>query len=313
MNKEDKEILTQCNPWKINGKRVICLYDIHQQIDWVKAVLFFEKGNYDHVVFGGDWFDSFHEPPRVASVKETAQFIVDIIEKNIYGEHTLLLGNHDLAYLEAWKATSNFRNPKFMFNACSGYSNNKASNINRVFKWQEHWKKFKLFALANGWLLTHAGLRANNFRPFMEPEKSLEVLEEEFNAAINHVNAFPHHLFDCGRDCGGRAAFGGPLWCRPNEFEDELPYPQIFGHTFAGYNKAMQLGRCFGIDAARTTYAIIHSDGRLELKALQWNNGNYEPRQVTVEKQPTRSELESACNRAIAELEKVEGKIIINN
>jgi len=313
MNRENNETLILTKSWNINDKRVLCLYDIHQNLNWVTKVLDFERGNYDHVVFGGDWFDSLHEPPMVASAYETAQFVLDIINGQLYGPVTLLLGNHDLAYLEAWRTTSKYRNPKFLFNNCTGYTNNKAAKINKVLKWED-WKQFKLFALVNGWLLTHAGLRANNFRPFMSPEKSLNVLEEEYNQAINHVNAFPHHLFLSGPDAGGRAAFGGPLWCRPNEFEDELPYPQIFGHTFAGLSHALQLGNCFDIDGSQTTYAIIHPDKRLELKSLEWNKEkkDYEPKPVVVKKQSTRAELESACNRAIAEIEKSEGKTIVH-
>lgn len=290
MNRENNETLISTKSWNINDKRVLCLYDIHQNLNWVTKVLDFERGNYDHIVFGGDWFDSFHEPPRVASAYETAQFVLDIINGHFYGPATLLLGNHDLAYLEAWRATSKYRNPKFLFNRCTGYTNNKAAKINKILKWED-WKQFKLFALVNGWLLTHAGLRHNNFRPLVTPERSLEILEEEYNQAIDHVNAFPHHLFNSGPDAGGTAAFGGPLWCRPDEFEDELPYPQIFGHTFAGLSSALQLGNCFDIDGSQTTYAIIHPDKRLELKSLEWENGDYISKNVNVFKTPTASEL----------------------
>jgi 3',5'-cyclic AMP phosphodiesterase CpdA len=311
MTKESKEILISTNEWEVVGKRVLCIYDIHQNLDWATAILDLEKGNYDHIIFGGDYFDSFWEPPKVESVQNVAQFILEVFEGKIYGPATLLLGNHDLAYLEAWRATSQFRNPRFMFNACTGYSNNKASRINRVFKW-EHWKKFKLFAVANGWLLTHAGLRHNNFRPFLSPEKSLNVLEQEFNEAINHVNAFPHHLFACGAESRGQAAFGGPLWCRPNEFEDELPYPQIFGHTHAGKHCAIQLGRCFDIDGGQSTYCIIHPDSRLELKSIQREGDVWVQKPVEIKKQRTRSELEAACNRAIVALEEANGKTIVH-
>lgn len=185
MTKENKETLISTNDWEING-RILCIADIHQNLSWAKAVIALEEGNYDHIVFLGDFFDSFWEQPKVAGIKETAKFVLDI-QAGKYGPATCLLGNHDLGYLEAWRSTSKFQNPRYLFNGCAGYTNSKAHEINHLFKWQD-WKKFKLFALCNGWLLTHAGLRHNNFRPFQSPIKSLAVLEEEFNQAVNHVN-----------------------------------------------------------------------------------------------------------------------------
>lgn len=249
----------------IKDKKVLVIPDIHQNIEWAKAIIGLEIGNYDHIVFLGDEFDSFWGPPKVASVGDTARFVLEV-QSGKYGPATQLLGNHNLSYMEAWRSASKFRNPKFLFNACAGYTNSKANEISKILTWND-WKKFKLFALCNGWLLTHAGLRANNFRPFLDAEKSLNVLNQEFNEAVNHINAFPHHLFVAGRDSGGPAAFGGPLWLRPNYFEDnEIPYPQIFGHTHTGKGVAKQYGRSFCIDGGQTTYAIIKENGELELK-----------------------------------------------
>lgn len=316
MTMENKETSTLTNDWEIKG-RILCIADIHQNIAWAKAIIALEEGDYDHIVFGGDFFDSFWNPPKVASVKETAQFVLDI-QSGKYGPATCLLGNHDVAYLEAWRSTSKFHNPKYLFNACSGYTNSKAHEINHLFKWDD-WKKFKLFALCNGWLLTHAGLRANNFRPFLNPLKSLGVLEEEFNQAVNHINAFPHHLFVCGRESGGPAEFGGPLWLRPQHFEDnEIPYPQIFGHTHTGKGAANQYGRSFCIDGGQTTYAIIQPDGSIKIKnarAMETNLSGVEHPYILedakIQKCETTSERIIKIDAAIAKLEiraKKEGK-----
>lgn len=306
MSKENKEILTSINNWEIQG-RVLCIFDIHQNIEWAKAVIELERGNYDHILFGGDFFDSFWEPPRVSSVEETAKFVLEV-QAGVYGPATCLLGNHDLTYLEVWRSTHLNRNPKYVLNYCSGYTNSKANKINKILTWTD-WKKFKLFALCNGWLLTHAGLRANNFRPFMDPKKSLDVLEQEFNEAINHVTAFAHHLFAVGMESGGRCAFGGPLWCRPDTFEDELPYPQIFGHTHTGKGHVKQYARCFCIDGGQTTYAIINTDGKVNFKSarkMEINTGNHEHPYIleaaTHSKHWTTSERIKACDDAIAKL-----------
>lgn len=269
---ENKEISTSTNDWKISG-RVLAVPDIHQDIEWAKAILHLEKDNYDHVVFLGDFFDSFWEPPKIASARKTAEFVVEIIDGK-YGPSTICIGNHDVAYLEAWRASSKFRNPKHLLNYCSGYTNSKSSEINTVLTWA-HWKKFKLFVLANDVLLIHAGIRHNNFRPFSDPERNLVCLEQEFNDAVNHITVKSHHLFAVGRESGGDAAFGGPLWLRPQHFEDnEIPYSQVFGHTHTGKGVVKQYGRSFCIDGGQTSYAIIHSDGRVEAKTCEKMEGN---------------------------------------
>lgn len=324
MTKENKETLISTNDWEING-RILCISDIHQNVEWAKAVIALEKGNYDHIVFLGDFFDSFWEYPKVYTVSNTAKFIIEVIY-GAYGPNTLLLGNHDLAYLEAWRSSSKFHNPKYLFNACSGYTNSKANEISKVLTW-DNWKKFKLFALCNGWLLTHAGLRANNFRPFLDPKKSLGVLEQEFNEAVNHVNAFPHHLFVVGKDCGGPAEFGGPLWLRPDYFEDnEIPFPQIFGHTHTGKGMVKQYGRSFCIDGGQTSYCIIQPDGNIIHKSIRKMETNesgleypYVIEDARIVKCQTKSERVAIIDAAIAKLDaraKKEGKtveqIIIN-
>jgi hypothetical protein len=256
----------------------------------------------------GDEFDSFWEPPKVASVADTARFVLEV-QAGKYGPATQLLGNHNLSYLEAWRSASKFHTPKYLFNACSGYTNSKAKEISKVLTWND-WKKFKLFVLCNGWLLTHAGIRHNNFRPFVDAKRSLSVLEQEFNEAINHVNTFPHHLFAVGRDSGWRAEFGGPLWLRPDYFEDnEIPYPQIFGHTHTGKGNVKQYGRSFCIDGGQTSYAIIQPDGQVHLKSarkMETNEANFEHPYIiesaTCSKHWTTSERIKACDEAIAKL-----------
>lgn len=49
--------------------------DVHQDIQSVKKIFAVEDVNsFDEVVFLGDWFDSFYEPPKVASFKDTCLF-----------------------------------------------------------------------------------------------------------------------------------------------------------------------------------------------------------------------------------------------
>jgi len=54
--------------------KTIVIGDIHQRVDAVKSILKAET-DYDEVVFLGDWFDSFYEPPKVAGMEETAEYL----------------------------------------------------------------------------------------------------------------------------------------------------------------------------------------------------------------------------------------------
>jgi predicted phosphodiesterase len=51
--------------------KTIVIPDVHQRVQSVRNILNHEK-IYDEVVFLGDWFDSFFEPPKVTAFEETA-------------------------------------------------------------------------------------------------------------------------------------------------------------------------------------------------------------------------------------------------
>jgi predicted phosphodiesterase len=60
--------------------KTIVIPDIHQRVSSVRYILNTET-NYDEVVFLGDWFDSFYDPPKV-SIK-TIIIIIILINNNI--------------------------------------------------------------------------------------------------------------------------------------------------------------------------------------------------------------------------------------
>lgn len=301
MNVSSQNLTNNIKPWNIAGQRVLVIPDCHQNIHWVKEVIEREKGNFDVIVFLGDFFDSIYTPPDVYTARNTAKFIIELIEGK-YGNVKLILGNHDLAYLEAWKKTSKFKKPTTLLNFCSGYTNSKAVDINKNMDFNNHWRKFNLFLVVNGWLLTHAGIRANYWRPFITVGENLDKIYQEYEEAITLVNYQVNPLFVCGIESGGTARWGGPLWCRPNTFEDELPLPQIFGHTFSGKNQVKQLGRCFCIDGAQTVYVIINPDGALNFKSIDREyKGPYVEKPVNIEKYPTGNEIREHALKALQE------------
>jgi hypothetical protein len=139
----------------VQADRVLILGDIHQDLNWAKLVIDTEKGNYDHIICLGDFFDSFWDYPRVVSVRATARFVIDLIAGK-YGPSTVLLGNHDACYAESYKYNVKYTNPRQLYTACSGYTKNKAKDINGELELSD-WKKFNLFCVCNGFLSSHAG------------------------------------------------------------------------------------------------------------------------------------------------------------
>jgi len=255
------------NPkWKIDGVRALVLSDAHQRIDWVKAVLEQERGNFDHIVFLGDWFDSFNEPPIVSGVAETATFVKQMLD-GAYGNATLLLGNHDIAYLEAAYHLRRGYSIKKLYNYCSGYTNNKAHKINDVLTIKD-WRKMRLFTVVNGWLASHAGFRENNWRPFASVEENYEKLNTESEEALQLVHFGKHPLFAVGFSRGGSVALGGPIWADWNhDFEDNLPVKQIVGHT-PKHNTVRSIGGSYCIDGGQSTYAIIQPNGDISFGSI---------------------------------------------
>jgi hypothetical protein len=131
-------------------------------------------------------------------------------------DDVMLLGNHDAAYM--------FPNLDALY--CPGFTKAKARAIQEVLK-PEHWQRFKLAHVEQGWLLTHAG-----FHPAWLKTPSMEQIIDCCNRAMENAGrgqADP--LLGAGFDRGGTQPFGGPLWLDWNSFVPIPGIDQIVGHT----------------------------------------------------------------------------------
>jgi hypothetical protein len=122
-------------------------------------------------------------------------------------------------------------------------------------------KQHKIAVLANGWLISHAGV--------MPPYWSGD-LDSFLNGCENAWENFReknHLIFSVGESRGGREKLGGPIWCDwHDDFRDELPYPQIVGHTYCP-NGASK-GKSFCIDGGQSVYGILEKDGNFKIKTV---------------------------------------------
>lgn len=252
-------------PYQIDAQKCLIIPDSHQDIKWIQAILERERGNYDHIITLGDEFDSYKSYPEVASTKEMARFVIDL-QNGSRGPVTQLLGNHNLAYAESWASNSRFSHKKHLFNSCSGFTNSKAIDINKIFKW-ENWQKYQLFAEFSGYLISHAGFHHSFWNFYKTKEENLDGLWEEAREAIQSISIKPSRLFGCGQVRGGQQKVGGPCWLDESEYEDHEEMPkQLFGHTRSDFVREKGKGVC--IDCGQTVYAVLGSDGEIEIKKI---------------------------------------------
>lgn len=253
-------------PWQIIGQRVLVIPDVHQSVEWATAILEREQGNFDHVVFLGDFFDSHFSPPQVAGSEATAEFVKRIID-GVYGPATLLIGNHDLPIMQGYRACRAHKTPHPSL-VCSGYSSSTSKNAHKVLGWAD-WRRFELFKLVNGRLLSHAGFLGDFWVTGDTVENNLDALYRESQYALESIELGASRFWRCGdyrKDPdrkGPLIIFGGPVWCDIREFRDELPLSQIFGHSQKP-NTIRQLGCSYCIDGGQSCYLLIEPDGSMK-------------------------------------------------
>lgn len=219
--------------------KTIVIGDIHQRVDSVKSVLEKET-DYDEVVFLGDWFDSFYDPPKVAGFGETAEYLRHLVmDHPNKSKFVFLVGNHDMSYIFNNRASSMTSIHKTIEFYCSGFSTSKAKKFRKVFydeglKDDFFYKNFRLVHQTQNWTLSHAGVHERH----IPVGKDADVLIREI---IPHVwknfrdFTIPHHwlLSGAGLCRGGECYVGGVVWLDwRNEFEaSEHIGKQIVGHT----------------------------------------------------------------------------------
>lgn len=213
-------------------KKVLTIGDIHGRTDWEKMVLEALK-NFYHIVFLGDYVDSFNIRPVEIfhNLKKIAGY------KRKYPDRiTLLLGNHDFAYIDEHYQTSGYN-----FQAAMDY---------RPFFLENH----EIFDVAWGYtnpathkytLFTHAGLTLRFYNNYVlpllkDPESALYKLTEgkglelDYHEILNFMRN-EKILWKVGNARGGMGT-PGPLWADYNELvEENMPgINQVFGHTATG-------------------------------------------------------------------------------
>ncbi len=260
---------TEDTPWRIDADCVLAFGDVHQRVNWAQAVMAHETGHFDHLVFLGDAVHSWDDPPAVAGIRETARFYASLISRP---DATVLLGNHDAPLMECDTHARHFRKKHNLLHGCAGFRHNHAIEFAKEMT-MDLWKRVKLFCVANGWLLSHAGIHESFWRPLLNEEMNLAALHRDAEEALQLIQFRRHPLLAMGP---GRlrtgeipdALISGCTWQDwDKEFADTAVLPQLVGHSHE-MNLVRRIGRSFCIDTG-IGYALIRRDGSIEHKALK--------------------------------------------
>ncbi len=241
----------------------LCIFDPHQNLRWMKRVMEKESERVTHVVLGGDYFDTAQRSSDVSPVSEVCDYLLHL--DSLLGDRlTILLGNHDVHYYEAKRWCAQRRNPPHSNYRCSGYTNNKAKAIAKGLGW-DFWRKCRLFQQVNGWLVSHAGVARRHWHDEVDLGLAIEALDNQCRTVVEQLPHRDFAILQPGAVRGGGQIVGGITWLDfEEEFVDDLPLPQIFGHTMSSAG-ARKKGRSWCVDGGQSVYALLRATGQLEV------------------------------------------------
>jgi hypothetical protein len=254
--------------------KTLVIPDVHQDLAGVRKIFQIEKSeSFDEIIFLGDWFDSFHEPPKVSSFKDTCLFLRDLVWNNKSNKMVFLVGNHDLAYIYNNKKSGYSSIIPSLTYWCSGVTKNKIGTFRQVFydkSLKDDWfiDNFKIAHKSQGWIFSHAGM-VNRQIPYGHTIDKVidEVLPDVWANFRNTLHSKNALISAVGTVRGGQDNTGGLLWL--DYYSEFFPSAdvgkQVFGHSYVPEPTASAFDteyESWNLDTNLKDYAIIR-DGRL--------------------------------------------------
>lgn len=192
-------------------KDIIVIGDIHGLRTWEQIV---EKHPDNQFVFLGDYNDPYDPSVRDEDVLDNFRRLIEFKLAHT-DKVTLLLGNHDMHYLDTELATLGTR-----FNV------NLAFDLMMLFDEYSHC--FQYAYQFENLLFTHAGVSEEWF---MNVFRATD--RENVASLLNHSEGSRKEaLHHCGVRRGGKHPYGGIFWADKDEFDFPLEgYVQVVGHN----------------------------------------------------------------------------------
>ena len=293
----------------------LIIADVHHQWRVVDKILNNLSGQFDKVVFLGDFFDHFKDDSNI-SINTAKWLDVNLDNPN----YIFIRSNHDTTYM--------FPRNKYLY--CSGFTMEKSKAILQNIDILKLRGKTKLFHRINSFLLSHAGISRTLIEYLARRgeidgstiKHSAESVESHITPLLSTAEQWcedgrVHPLYDVGFIRGGRSEVGGATWCDLSEFQPIPNIVQIFGHTpiypaslvvrlctlkekkapYLGYKNAdnyfpqnesrkydhMFANGCgIGIDSHLHGFAILDdTDNKLQVFRIKFDTKEYYDRNIT--------------------------------
>lgn len=202
--------------------KYLIIPDVHGRsyIKWYNKI-----NEVDKVIFLGDYLDSFNIPAKT----QLTQLNLIINLKEIHGDKiTLLLGNHDLPYINVNK-----------YGTCSGFQNDIYLTANQIFN--DNLDKFDVVYEhqskdnKKNWIFSHAGISKRLLNVINKYKENFK--EESLTEFINNNWEKINELYYVSKHNGGINPYDGLFWIRPQLLLKNLPseFNQVVGHTYSKF------------------------------------------------------------------------------
>lgn len=231
---------------------ILIISDLHGRTVWKEAPV----TDYDHVVFLGDYTDSYDVPDETIY-----RNLVDIIrlKQRRPAQFTLLIGNHDAQYLH------------FPHYRCAGFRPRAQPSLSALFVKYE--TLFQVAYQHGPYLFSHAGL-SNRWldRLLAQTGHNRADVTPAFGLAdlLNQLHRKPlkerNILFEVGPHRGGFDQCSGPVWADRSETKSDYlaGFHQVVGHTptpiFRTFGDATGSITYTDVLETQTDFFTIHTD-----------------------------------------------------
>ena len=261
---------------ELNSDRpVVVIPDVHQDLGFLERAVTLAQRESASLCFLGDTVDAANPRWRDPSaLRAIANVLPEIAETHPHG-CVFLAGNHDVdaVRLGRQRASHLIDGEHALVAALDAAFPAAAGYAHLLAAWPSSFlRTWSIAAVAHGFLLSHAGV-ARRYWPWAASphaeDQSATFLRDAHQAWLHWLaTGEENFFFAVGPARGGKTApIGGPLWLDWDyEFVDDLPLPQIVGHTRG--REPRRKDRSWCLDAAQTAVGLLHPDLGLRVVRL---------------------------------------------